>query len=165
MTTDFIPKAGPPKQTCARGFSLFAGRNREFSVGEALMRQGYRAERGCAIRRRMAKDHKMEGAGLAATNLAALYDIGDDEAGMRLDRWFRRRYPDLPQTHLNKIVRKGEVRVDGKRVEISTRLEAGQSVRVPPLRAPEKPETAKPAPPKPEDAESIRSMILYQDRD
>ena len=52
---------------------------------------------------------------------------------MRLDRWFRRRFPDLPQAHLNKIVRKGEVRVSGKRAEISTRLEAGQSVRVPPL--------------------------------
>ena len=59
--------------------------------------------------------------------------VGEDEAGMRLDRWFRRRYPDLPQTHLNKIVRKGEVRVAGKRAEISTRLEVGQSVRVPPL--------------------------------
>ena len=55
---------------------------------------------------------------------------------MRLDRWFRRRYPALPQSHLNKIVRKGEVRVEGKRVEISTRLEAGQSVRVPPLTLP-----------------------------
>ena len=90
--------------------------------------------------------------------------IGEDEAGMRLDRWFRRRYPDLPQTHLNKIVRKGEVRVDGKRVEISTRLEAGQQVRVPPLRAPEPPEAAKPAP-SPGDAERIRSMILFEDRD
>ena len=67
---------------------------------------------------------------------------------MRLDRWFRRRYPDLPQTHLNKIVRKGEVRVDGKRVEISTRLEAGQSVRVPPLR-PARRRSAGAAPPTP----------------
>jgi 23S rRNA pseudouridine955/2504/2580 synthase len=90
--------------------------------------------------------------------------IGDDEAGMRLDRWFRRRYPELPQTHLNKIVRKGEVRIDGKRVEISTRLEAGQQVRVPPLRVPEKPESTKSAP-NPGDAEKIRSMILFEDRD
>ena len=41
----------------------------------------------------------------------AIYDIGEDEAGMRLDRWLRRRFPDLPQSHLMKIVRKGEVRV------------------------------------------------------
>ena len=72
----------------------------------------------------------------APPDKVAVYAIGEDEAGMRLDRWFRRRYPDLPQTHLNKIVRKGEVRVDGKRAEISTRLEAGQKVRVPPLHRP-----------------------------
>ena len=69
----------------------------------------------------------------APPDKVAGYEIGEDEAGMRLDRWFRRRFPDLPQSHLNKIVRKGEVRVAGKRAEISTRLETGQSVRVPPL--------------------------------
>ena len=55
---------------------------------------------------------------------------------MRLDRWLRRRFPDLPQTHLMKIVRKGEVRVSGRRAEVSTRLEPGASVRVPPLKLP-----------------------------
>jgi len=90
--------------------------------------------------------------------------VGEDEAGMRLDRWFRRRYPALPQSHLNKIVRKGEIRVEGKRVEISTRLEAGQSVRVPPLEAPVvKPAVAPIA--NPADAEYLRSLILFEDRD
>ncbi len=89
--------------------------------------------------------------------------IGEDEAGLRLDRWFRRRYPELTQAHLAKIVRKGEVRVDGKRAEVSTRLELGQSVRVPPLRAPEKPD---PAPAQnPADAAEIRDMVLFEDRD
>jgi 23S rRNA pseudouridine955/2504/2580 synthase len=91
--------------------------------------------------------------------------IGEDEAGMRLDRWFRRRFPDLPQTHLNKIVRKGEVRVDGKRAEISTRLEFGQSVRVPPLKLPAKSEPGARAPVNPADAEAIRQMILFEDKD
>ena len=94
----------------------------------------------------------------------ANYPIGEDEAGMRVDRWFRRRYPELPQTHLNKIVRKGEVRVDGKRVEISTRLEAGQNVRVPPLRAPEKPAQAEKNA-DPADVEALRAMTLYEDKD
>ena len=58
---------------------------------------------------------------------------------MRLDRWLRRRFPDLPQSHLMKIVRKGEVRVSGRRADVSTRLELGQSVRVPPLRLPAAP--------------------------
>ena len=52
---------------------------------------------------------------------------------MRLDRWFKRRVPSLSLSHLNKIVRTGQVRVDGARVETSTRLARGQSVRVPPL--------------------------------
>ena len=91
--------------------------------------------------------------------------IGEDETGMRLDRWFRRRYPDLPQTHLNKIVRKGEVRVDGKRVEISTRLEIGQIVRVPPLKFAAKPVPGERGPVNPADAQAIREMILFEDKD
>jgi 23S rRNA pseudouridine955/2504/2580 synthase len=94
----------------------------------------------------------------------ATYAIGEDEAGMRLDRWFRRRFPQISQSHLNKIVRKGEVRVSGKRAEISTRLEAGQSVRVPPLGEAGAP-PAKGVAPDPRDADAIRAMILFEDRD
>lgn len=89
--------------------------------------------------------------------------VGEDEAGMRLDRWFRRRYPSLPQSHLNKIVRKGEIRVEGKRVEISTRLEVGQSVRVPPLDLPAPKAEAPVA--NPADAAFLRGLILFEDRD
>ena len=105
-------------------------------------------------------------AALAAAPLdkAAVYEIGDDEAGMRLDRWLRRRFPDLPQSHLMKIVRKGEVRVSGKRADVSTRLAAGERVRVPPLQLPaaEGPtvERANPG-----DLEAIRAMTLFEDRD
>ena len=60
-----------------------------------------------------------------------------DEAGMRLDRWFKRRFPGLALSHLAKIARKGEVRVDGKRVDTATRLEEGQAVRVQIWDAPE----------------------------
>ena len=88
--------------------------------------------------------------------------VGEDEGGMRLDRWLRRRYPSLPQSHINKIVRKGEVRVEGRRAEVSTRLESGQQVRVPPLDLP----AAKPvAAADPQDAAFLRSLILYEDRD
>ncbi|MGD0722990.1 MAG: hypothetical protein ABR970_18305, partial [Roseiarcus sp.] len=99
----------------------------------------------------------------AAPDKVALIEVTEDESGMRLDRWFHRRFPRLPQAHLNKIVRKGEVRVAGKRAEISTRLEAGQSVRVPPLNlAPEAAPNA-PRPPSPQDAAEIRAMILFED--
>ncbi len=56
-----------------------------------------------------------------------------DEAGMRLDRWFKAHYPDLAFGHLQKLLRSGQVRVDGGRVKTSTRLDPGQAVRVPPL--------------------------------
>ena len=58
-----------------------------------------------------------------------------DEADMRLDRWFKQNFPDLSFGHLQKLVRTGQVRVDGGRVKTSTRLAPGQSVRVPPLNA------------------------------
>jgi 23S rRNA pseudouridine955/2504/2580 synthase len=99
---------------------------------------------------------------LSRTDKVALLDVSEDEAGMRLDRWFKRRFPDLPLSHLNKIVRKGEVRVGGKRVETSTRLEAGQSVRVPPLNLAAQPAQAETR--SEDDAAAIRDMILYEDR-
>ena len=101
---------------------------------------------------------------MIAPDRVVAIEIGEEEAGMRLDRWFRRRYPDLPQTHLNKIVRKGEVRVDGKRVEISTRLESGQAVRVPPLHLPARVREA-PAATDPADRRALKEMLLFEDRD
>jgi 23S rRNA pseudouridine955/2504/2580 synthase len=56
-----------------------------------------------------------------------------DEDGMRLDRWFRSHYADLPHSRLEKLLRTGQVRVDGGRAKASMRLAAGQTVRVPPL--------------------------------
>ena len=100
----------------------------------------------------------------APPDKAASYEIGEDEAGMRLDRWLHRRFPDVSNSHLMRIVRKGEVRVSGKRADVSTRLATGESVRVPPLKiAPHKASAAKRA--NPGDAEEIRAMTLFEDRD
>jgi 23S rRNA pseudouridine955/2504/2580 synthase len=99
-----------------------------------------------------------------ASEKAVLHLVGEDEAGLRLDRWLQRKFPALPNSHLMKIVRKGEVRVEGKRADISTRLEAGQSVRVPPLRLAEAP-AASERRANPGDAEAIRAMTLYEDKD
>ena len=59
--------------------------------------------------------------------------VGPDEGGQRLDRWLRKRFPHLTQGAIEKMCRKGELRVDGGRVQASTRVEEGQEVRVPPL--------------------------------
>ncbi|MBR0645285.1 RluA family pseudouridine synthase [Plastoroseomonas hellenica] len=58
-------------------------------------------------------------------------DPGDADA--RLDRWFRRHYPQLSQGALQKMLRTGQIRVDGKRAEANSRLAAGQEIRIPPL--------------------------------
>ena len=55
------------------------------------------------------------------------------EGDQRLDRWFRRRFPHVPQGRIEKMCRKGEIRVDGGRVKPATRLDEGQEVRIPPL--------------------------------
>ena len=60
--------------------------------------------------------------------------VSADEAGMRVDRFFEARFPGLSFSHIQRVIRKGEVRVNGKRTEPKNRLEAGQTVRVPPLR-------------------------------
>jgi len=88
--------------------------------------------------------------------------VTEDEAGLRLDRWFKRRLPTLPLSHLNKIVRTGQVRVDGARATTATRLVAGQKVRVPPVKL--APSPVKP-PMSAEDRCALRAMILYEDKD
>ena len=56
-----------------------------------------------------------------------------DEAGMRVDRFLEAKFPGLSFSHIQRVVRKGELRVEGRRVETKDRLEIGQRVRVPPL--------------------------------
>lgn len=90
--------------------------------------------------------------------------VDADEAGMRIDRFLTARFPQLPFTHVQRIVRKGELRVEGKRAKPNDRLEAGQKVRVPPLRleAPKPAAHGRPG----EDARAfLASITLYEDKD
>ena len=64
--------------------------------------------------------------------------VDKGEEGVRLDRWFKRRYPTLTHGRLEKLLRTGQVRVDGARVKASLRLQPGQVIRVPPLGGPAK---------------------------
>ncbi|HER25571.1 MAG TPA: RluA family pseudouridine synthase [Rhodospirillales bacterium] len=59
--------------------------------------------------------------------------VSDDEADLRLDRWFRRHYPQVSHIRLQKLLRSGQVRVDGKRVKANARISPDQMIRVPPL--------------------------------
>ena len=60
--------------------------------------------------------------------------VGAEKSGMRVDRYFESRFPGLSFSHIQRIVRKGEVRVNGKRVDTKDRLQVGQQVRIPPLK-------------------------------
>jgi 23S rRNA pseudouridine955/2504/2580 synthase len=85
---------------------------------------------------------------------------------MRLDRWFRSRFPAVGHGFLQKLLRSGQVRVDSRRVQANERLEAGQQVRVPKT-VREPPKTAPSLEPPPglskADRDYVERMILYED--
>lgn len=93
--------------------------------------------------------------------MSATVTVSADEVDIRLDRWFRRHFPGLPQSMIQRLCRTGQVRVDGHRAEASTRLIPGQAVRVPPLPAspapPARPEVAR------EVARDLQERLLYCD--
>lgn len=91
-----------------------------------------------------------------------------DEQGLRVDRWFRLNYPAVTHAYLNKLLRTGQVRVDGARVKGNDRLAEGQDVRIPPLAFDRRPvdETGAEARPLTREERALfSSMILYEDED
>jgi 23S rRNA pseudouridine955/2504/2580 synthase len=91
--------------------------------------------------------------------------VGEDETGMRLDRWFKAHYPGLGFGHLQKLLRSGQVRVDGGRAKADTRLQPGQTVRVPPLDVDRKgaaPLTARTMRGQ-DDGDLLAQMLLHED--
>jgi 23S rRNA pseudouridine955/2504/2580 synthase len=92
--------------------------------------------------------------------------VSADESNMRLDRFFEARFPGLSFSHIQRIIRKGEVRLNGKRADPKDRIEMGQQVRIPPLKFGE----AKPASRggSPEDEKTrafLQSITLHEDAD
>ena len=85
------------------------------------------------------------------------------DEGSRLDRWFKRLFPHVAHGRVEKLLRTGQLRVDGKRAKGNHRLEAGQIVRVPPLPDPTE-EKAKPDI-HPADVHFMRSLVIYEDED
>lgn len=91
-------------------------------------------------------------------------DVAEDESGTRLDRWFKRHFPHIAHGRVEKLLRTGQIRVDGTKAKKGNiRLEAGQVVRIPPLPDPSevKAET------KVSDADRtfMRKLVIYEDDD
>ena len=102
----------------------------------------------------------------AAGGTVELREVAEAEAGLRLDRWFRRHFPGVPHGRLEKLLRGGQIRVDGHRARADHRLEPGQVVRIPPLVAREADagrERPAAAAPDSADLAALRSWILYED--
>jgi len=97
--------------------------------------------------------------------------VTKSDAGLRLDRWFRNHFPDVGYGYLQKLLRSGQVRVNGKRVEANHRIEPGDEIRVPHVARQKPGEGAADLPPKPTpqtnaaDRALIESIILYEDDD
>lgn len=100
----------------------------------------------------------------APAKIAALL-VTADEDGIRLDRWLRRHFPLVTQGQIQKLLRTGQVRVEGKRAEASTRLASGQAIRIPPQLA--RGDLAGAQSPKPaaRQADKLKKLVIFEDAD
>jgi 23S rRNA pseudouridine955/2504/2580 synthase len=94
--------------------------------------------------------------------------VDAEEAGLRLDRWFKRHFPELGHGPLEKLLRTGQVRVDGKRAKSSDRIEAGQAIRIPPQlsgaqTAAEDKQQAGETLPSQADRKFMQALVMYED--
>jgi 23S rRNA pseudouridine955/2504/2580 synthase len=91
--------------------------------------------------------------------------VTDQDGESRLDRWFRRHYPDLGHGHLEKLLRTGQVRVDGRKAKSGDRVSPGMAIRVPPLAASsgDGPTVATAPRARPQDEALLRDLIIHRD--
>lgn len=89
-----------------------------------------------------------------------------EDDGLRLDRWFRKHFPALTQGRLEKLLRLGLVRLDGKRVKAAERVAKGHTVRVPPEVPPQgAAKSERPVSVSDAVVERLRNAILHKDKD
>ncbi|NKB45646.1 MAG: RluA family pseudouridine synthase [Alphaproteobacteria bacterium] len=93
--------------------------------------------------------------------------VSADEADIRLDRWFKRHFPALTHGQLEKMLRKGQVRVDGGRAKANFRLVPGQEIRVPPMpdSFKDNPRPGRTMEPNADLVRQLRDSVLYKDDD
>ncbi|MEO1544002.1 MAG: RluA family pseudouridine synthase [Pseudomonadota bacterium] len=114
----------------------------------------------------MTKDELVPAEAKANARQVQALDVQESESGIRLDRWFKIHFPDLTYGRLQKLLRSGQVRIDGKRAAANARLEQGAKIRVPhSARVPA--ENAPSVKPRPgvskADRTFIENMILHED--
>ena len=102
---------------------------------------------------------------------ARQFVVADDDDGIRLDRWFKRHMPDTSFNIVSRWARTGQIRIDGKRADPGDRIEAGQTIRLPPAEVAAGATAAKdkrpvrPRVPLTDDETAlIRSFVIHQDK-
>jgi len=92
--------------------------------------------------------------------MADIIKVEEDFDGVRLDKWIQKHYENVTFGQVQKLLRTGQIRIDGKRAKGDARLAVGQEIRIPPQM-----ESIEPAEKKisKKDEEFIQSLILYQD--
>src|SRR5262249_19349970 len=88
------------------------------------------------------------------------FEVGEDEAGQRLDNYVHKRLGDIPRSRVYRIIRKGEVRINGHRAGPDTRLQARDKIRIPPVRVKSPEEIGRPSA---ELQDTVRKAIVYED--
>jgi len=89
-------------------------------------------------------------------------DVAEDDAGQRIDNYLLRHLKSVPRSRVYRLLRKGEVRVNGKRARAEYRLQAGDRVRIPPVRI----EPGKSTGRVPDTlVQAVRAAIVHEDAD
>lgn len=93
-----------------------------------------------------------------------LMHVEAEDDGQRLDRWLKKRVPELPYALAQKLIRKGAIRIDGRKAQMDSRLAEGQEVRLPVFEN-YSPEKKKPRPLTQADEDYMRGLVIYDDGD
>jgi 23S rRNA pseudouridine955/2504/2580 synthase len=116
----------------------------------------------------MAYENKAPGSAAPATGRASgvqYVEAGEGDAGQRLDNFLVRTLKGVPRTHVYRLLRKGEVRVNSKRARPDQRLATGDRIRLPPVRRPEAAEPGAVRSPSPSLQKLVTAAIVYEDDD
>ena len=110
------------------------------------------------------KDHEKD---KAADQPELFITVEKDDDGARFDRWIRKAVPEIPYVLIQKLIRKGAFKIDGKKAKGETKLGAGQVVRVPPVNVGKPRSSFNTKQDRLTDADKafIRDLIIYQDDD
>ena len=92
-----------------------------------------------------------------------ILEVKENDDGVRLDRWFKRHFPALPHGQLEKLLRKGQVRLDGKRVKSGARVIQGQKIRIPPLTLMERSQPKKNSNVTDRDIDLLLQSVIHKD--